>query len=303
MNKKEGGSATLLTIFLSAIIITIGIGFNWIVKEHLKSAEGLKLKSEAMLNAYSTFDTLMYLILIGKKTQKEYVIQNGEEYFAITNIPLNGEYVTAKNGVQISIRDTSGMLSLTSLNESALERLIELHSGEDAAGIIAGYLDWVDRDKLVRINGAEDAEYNFKGLPYSTRNYPIQYKEEFSFIKGMNKELYKKIEQYITILPSAGFNVNTAPEAVLKAYLDIDETAVKSLLDYISRKPISSDTELFGMTGRRIVHDEGVYFYPSPFMEITIRAGLPEPIYTIHVGIDTRQNLNFPYSVIYWREE
>lgn len=302
MNKKEKGSATILTIFLSAIIITIGIGFNWIVKEHLKAADGLKLKSEAMLNARSAFDNLIYSILTGKKTQKEYVIEN-IEYFGINNIPLNGEYVKAKNGVLISIRDTNGILSLTSLNVAALKRLIELSSGGDAVGIIDSYLDWIDRDKLVRINGAEEFYYNSERLPYTPRNYPIQYKEEFALIKGMNKELYKKIEPYITILPSLGFNPNTASEEVLMAYLNINRDVVKSLNDYIVQKPVSSDTELFALTGRRIVYDEGIYFYPAPFLEITIKAGIPEPIYTIHVGIDTRQNLNFPYSVIYWREE
>jgi len=301
-NKKEGGSATLLTIFLSAIIITIGIGFNWLVKENLKSAEGLKLKSEAMLNAHSAFDNLIFSILTGKMTQKEYVVQNGEGYFIANNIPLNGEYVKAKNGVLLSIRDTNGMLSLTSLNELALKRLIGL-SREDAAGIIDSYLDWIDRDRFARINGAEEFYYNSERLPYTPRNYPIQYKEEFALIKGMNKELYKKIERYITILPSIGFNPNTASEEVLMAYLDIDRDAVKSLKDYMIQKPVSSDMELFALAGRRIVLDEGVNFYPSPFLEITIKAGIPEPIYTIHVGIDTRQNLNFPYSVIYWRED
>jgi general secretion pathway protein K len=302
-NKNQSGSATLLTIFLSAIIITIGIGFNWLVKENLKSAEGLKLKSEAMLNAHSTFDTLMYLILTGKKTQKEYVLQNAEEFFTVTNIPLNGEYISAQNTLQISIRDTNGMISLTSLNESALKRLIRMFSGEDATGIIDSYLDWIDRDRFVRLNGAEEFYYNSERLPYTPRNYPIQYKEEFALIKGMNKELYKKIEPYITILPSLGFNPNTASEAVLMAYLDIDRDAVKSIKDYMLQKQILSDMELFSLTGRRIVHDEGVYFYPSPFLEITIKAGIPEPIYTIHAGIDTRWGMNFPYRIMFYKEE
>lgn len=299
---KENGSATLLTIFISAIMITIGIGFNWLVKEHLKAAEGLRVKSEAMLSAKSTFDTLVYLILSGKKTQEEYLFQNGEELLGIRSIPLNGNEVTLKD-VEISTRDSNGMLSLSALKESAMKRLVELFSGEDATGIIESYLDWIDRDSLVRLNGAEDFYYNSKGLPYIPRNYFIQYKEEFALVKGMNRELYEKIEPYITILPSSGFNPNTASEAVLMAYLNIDRDVAKFLKDYVAQKPISSDMELFSLVGRRIAYEEGVYFYPSPFMEITIKAGIPETVYTIYAGIDTRQNLTFPYGVMYWKEE
>lgn len=300
---KEDGSAILLVIFISAILITVAIGFNWLVKEHIKVAEGLKVKTEAMLNAGSTFNTLVYLLLTSKKTQREYILRNGDEFLNITNIPLNGNEVAVKGDVKISIRESNGMLSLTTLKESAMERLIELLSGEDAAGVIESYLDWTDRDKFVRINGAEDYYYRSEGAPYSPRNYPIQYKDEFALVKGMNEEIFRRIEPYITILPSLGFNPNTASKDVLMAYLNIDNDAVQSLMDYIARKPVSSDLELFSLTGRSIVKDIGIYFYPSPFLEVTIKAGIPDTVYTIHAGVDTRQNPSFPYSIIYWREE
>ncbi len=300
---KEDGSAILLVIFISAILTTVGIGFNWVVKEHIKSAEGLKVKSEAMLNASTTFNTLIYLLLKGKKTQREFILQNGNKFLDITNVPLDGNEVIVKGGAKISIRESNGMLSLTTLRKSAMERLIESLSGEDATGIIESYLDWIDRDGFHRINGAEDSYYNSNGFPYKPRNYPIQYKDEFVLVKGMNKEIYRRIEPYITILPSVGFNPNTASEAVLKAYLNIDDNVVKSLEDYMIKKPVSSDAEMFSLTGRRILTPEGIFFYPSQYLEITIKAGIPDTVYTIHAGVNTRQNLTSPYSVIYWREE
>ena len=67
---------------------------------------------------------------------------------------------------------------------------------------------------------------------------------------------------------------------------------------------VTSDTELFALTGRMISGSgEGVYFFPSPFIEITVSAGRPKSIYTIKAGLDTRQNLLSPYGVLYWREE
>ena len=61
MNEK--GSATILTLLVSAVILTVAIGFNWLVKEHLKAAEGLKTKTEAMMQARSAYDSLIFYIL------------------------------------------------------------------------------------------------------------------------------------------------------------------------------------------------------------------------------------------------
>jgi general secretion pathway protein K len=186
-----------------------------------------------------------------------------------------------------------------------MERMIKKVGGMDSAsGIIESYLDWIDTDNLTRVNGAEDFYYKGQGLPYVPRNYAIQYKDEIQWIKGMDKELYGKIEPYLTILPSTAFNPNTASDEVLMAYLYINEDFLKVLKEYMSKMPVRSDMELFALTGRRIVSDmEGVNFAPSPFIDITVSVGKPRNIYTIKAGLDTRQNMRSPYGVLYWREE
>jgi len=175
---------------------------------------------------------------------------------------------------------------------------------DNASGIIDSYLDWIDTDNFTRLNGAEEVYYKSQELPYVPRNYAIQYKGEVEFIKGMGREFYSKIEPYVTMLPSTGFNPNTASDEVLMAYLYINEESLKILKDYISIKAISSDMELFALIGRRIASEgEGIYFFPSSFMEITVSVGKPRNIYTVRVGLDMRQNVRSPYSILYWKEE
>ena len=302
---NDNGSATLLTMLMAAVIITVGLGFNWLVKEHLKASEGLKNKAEAILKARSAFDTILYLVLNGQVLQREIVPAAGSEISELKRLPLDGERVLLFDDIYVQAQDSNGMLSLVNLNTAAMERMIKKVGGMDSAsGIIESYLDWIDTDNLTRVNGAEDFYYKGQGLPYVPRNYAIQYKDEIQWIKGMDKELYGKIEPYLTILPSTAFNPNTASDEVLMAYLDINEDSLKVLKEYISKMPVRSDMELFALTGRRIVSDiEGVYFSPSPFIEITMSVGRPKSIYTIKVGLDTRQNMRSPYGVLYWREE
>jgi general secretion pathway protein K len=295
----------MLTMLMAAVIITVGVGFNWLVKEHMKSSESLRNKAEAILKARSAYDTLLYLIINGRVLQTEIVLLASNEITELKTLPLNGQKVPLSDDLYVQAQDSNGMLSLVSINMPAMERLIKKVGGMDnASGITDSYLDWIDTDNFTRVNGAEEFYYKGQGLPYVPRNYAMQYKEEFELIKGMDKELYGKLESYLTLLPSTGFNPNTASDEVLMAYLDINEESLKVLREYMSKMPVRSDMELFALTGRRIASkEEGSYFFPSPFIEVTVSAGRPRSIYTIRAGLDTRQNISSPYGVLYWREE
>jgi general secretion pathway protein K len=299
------GSATILTMLMAAVIVTLGLGFNYLVKEHIKTSEGLKNKAEAILRARSAYDTLTYLILNGQVYQREVVISGAEDISGLKTLPLDGQEVSISDDLYVRVQDSNGQLSLTSMDTAALERLIRrVGALENASGVISSYLDWIDVDNLSRVNGAEEFYYRGQGLPYTPRNYPIQYKEEVEFIRGIGHELYGKLQPYLTMLPRTGFNPNTAGDEVLMAYLDINEETLEALKDYMSKKTISSDRELFALTGRTIAgHVEGIYFFPSFFMDVTVRVGRPRSLYTIKAGLNIRQNMYSPYSTLYWREE
>jgi len=297
------GSATLLTMLMAAVIITVGLGFNWLVKEHLKAAESLRNKTEAILKARSSYDTIIYLILNGRGVQGGIELPSDNPFSGLKSLPLDGQKVSLSEDVFVQAKDSNGMISLGTLNPEALKRLID-KAGGNASSILSSYLDWIDTDSFSRINGAEAFYYQGEGVPYGPRNYAIQYQEEIQFIKGMNKELYRQIEPHLTLLPSTGFNPNTASDETLMAYLNIDEASLKVLREYMAQKPVSSNTELFALTGRTIpLTGDGIPFYPSLFMEVIVSAGKPKSLYQIRAGLDTRQNVQFPYAILYWREE
>jgi general secretion pathway protein K len=291
-------------MLMAAVIITVGLGFNWLVKEHMKASEGLRNKAEAILKARSAYDTIIYLVLNGRVSSREIVAAVSDEISNLKTLPLDGQRISLSDDVYVQAQDSNGMLSLVNMNTTSLERLIKKVGGLDnTSGIIDCYLDWIDEDNFARINGAEESYYRGQGLPYSPRNFAFQFKDEFEWINGMDRKLYAKIESYLTMLPSTGFNPNTASDEVLMAYLDINDESLRNLKDYRSKMAVTSDMELFALTGRRITGGEGIYFYPSPFIEISVSVGRPRSIYTIKAGLDTRQNMRSPYGVLYWKEE
>lgn len=309
MNKKKG-SATIFSLFFSAVILTLAIAFNLIVRENLKTSLALQYKSNALITANSALNLLLYYILSGTTLQREILIPQANATLGVDRIPLNGTEIELKipERVLLSLRDTNGLISLTYINTQALKRLILRHTNNDtqrADIIIDSLLDWIDRDDLTRLNGAERDYYRNQNLSYSPRNYPFQYKEEFVLIRGMDWELYRKLEPYLTILPANGFNPNTAPDEVLLAYLDLNTPQdLYPIKNYLQTKPLTSDTELFGLVGRKIAVSEEVYYFPSKYVELTLK--VPQgnkTIYTLKAGLDLRLTQTRPYEILYYKEE
>jgi general secretion pathway protein K len=303
MNQK--GSATILTLLVSAVILTVAIGFNWIVKEHLKAAEGLKVKAEAMMEARSTYDSLMYYILTGQLTQKEILFSREQNVLGVQRIPLGRTGIKLGNGVFVRVQDSSSLVSLVGSDVEVLKRLAAVLGAkpETVSTLADSFSDWIDTDDLSRLNGAESSYYRFEGKAYGPRNFPLQYKDELALIRGMDAELYAKMAPYLTVLPSLGFNPNAADDATLMAYLDIDQEALDKLRGYITQQPVGTDAEILTLTGKLMkTQDFGVNFFPSPFFEIAIEVGSPRVLYRLNAGVDVRPKAISPYGVVYWTE-
>jgi len=305
MCRSNRGSVTILMVFLVAVIMTMGLGFNWLVKEHLQASESLKNKAEAIVMARSAYDTLIYLLLNGQVMPQEVTLSGAEKMTLLTALPLNNAPVQLSDDVSVRIQDSNGLLSLTTLNSEAMKRLIKrVLQVEDAAVPVVSLQDWTDQDDLVRLNGAESSYYKMEGTPYLPRNYALQYMEELAFIKGISPDAYERLRSNLTLLPATGFNPNTAPDDVLMSYLDIDEATMKRLKDHQAQSGPITESVFYALTGRKLAKSAtDVYYTPSLFMDITVSAGQPKSMYAIKAGLSLRQNNFAPYSVLYWREE
>ena len=99
--------------------------------------------------------------------------------------------------------------------------IVVLGFDEESAKTIAfSAVDWVDQDDNLsqQSYGAEADEYT--ALGYHCKNLPFDSLEELLLVKGMTRDVFKKIKNYITIFPKTGglkINFDTASEIVLKA--------------------------------------------------------------------------------------
>jgi general secretion pathway protein K len=301
---NERGSVTILIALLAAVILALGLSFNWLVKEHIRSSESLRDKAEAIIKTRSAYDTFIYLMLTGQMTENKILVaQSG-----ITNlksIPLDGSEVMISGGVFIRVQDSNGRLSLTTQTPDALQRLVSNETDPaKAATFMDSFQDWIDRDDLARVNGAEAPYYRSQGFPYTQRNYDLQYMEELVLLRGVDADLYKRISPFLTIMPNTGFNPNTAGDSVLKATLSIDDSKVEKIKSYVAKKTIKTMPELVALTGKMFYLEkpEG-WFTPSSYLDVIVRTGIPRSLCKISTGLTMRSGTFYPYFIHYWQEE
>ena len=124
------------------------------------------------------------------------------------------------------ITDEESRINLNTAAPDRVDRLLTaVGLDKQARDVINDSLqDWKDADDLHRINGAESEDYYLKlPVPYRARNGALQDTAELLQIRGVTQEIYRGAEGHpgladlVTVMGRNTVNVNTAPEAVLKA--------------------------------------------------------------------------------------
>jgi type II secretory pathway component PulK len=159
-----------------------------------------------------------------RRTEETEVSRRKRGY--IHDIQTAGELGSWRYRVQIS--DPQRLLNLNALADPAArpivrDRLDRLFRSLDIdAGLLNALTDWVDEDADRRHpGGAEDDVYTRLDPPYRAANAPLGRLDELRLVLGFSDEVIKQLSPYVTVLPvSAGLNVNTADELVLRTLHD-----------------------------------------------------------------------------------
>ena len=151
-------------------------------------------------------------------------------------LPVDGGTITGR------LEDLQGRFNLNNLvgadgKENALARrqlerlLVSVEADPALAGAV---VDWLDPDTELRFpSGGEDVVYSDADPPYRPANSTITSTSELMAIAGFDRDTYRRLAPYITVLPQGTkLNVNTASDVVLASLSDdIDIATATSLVE------------------------------------------------------------------------
>jgi general secretion pathway protein K len=122
---------------------------------------------------------------------------------------------TGKLSINQLVNPVTGVLNLPFMSVlSAL--LAELNLPRELLGAL---VDWLDRDSVPSVNGAEADFYLGLTPPYEPRNGPMPTIADLRMVRGVNDAVFQTLRQFLTAAPTTQVNVNTAPPQVLAATL------------------------------------------------------------------------------------
>jgi len=143
-------------------------------------------------------------------------------------------YVSPDDGTSLrwGVVDEESKINLNRTNQQTLTNLIMnvlSLSDEDSAKLAESLLDWGQTGES-EINGFySDDYYANLQYPYPKKSAPYESLDEILLVKGMDKQKYEKLINYVTVYGDGSVNINTASKQVLEA-LGLSDVLVDKIL-------------------------------------------------------------------------
>ena len=207
--------------------------------------------------------------------------------------------------VVIRITDESGRIDINATPQAMPEMMINLLVSvgldlQQAELMTDAMADWVDPDEEPRPLGAELGEYESAGFPYGPPNAPFTSIDEVQQVIGMSYELFRRIEDSITIHSGrAMVNPAFAPVDVLAALPEMDLELARQFIEERSQFHPSEGMELMLPDGTP-VNQRGGGLTHTVQVRATLASGTwNEILATIRLGTDQRGR---PFRIVRWDE-
>ena len=303
LRKSQRGVALILTLLITAILVTLIVETNYSTQVDLRIAGNLRNDLQASYLAKSGVNiAISYLKYDLQNTETDNLTEDWAKSYP--PLPIGEGYVT------VLVEDENAKINL---NEAVMEdgkidpKIYDalsmlFQSTEVDMGILNSLIDWIDPDDEPQPEGAEDSYYGSLDPPYECKNGPLDTLSELLMIKGVTDEIYGKVSAYLTIYSNGVININTASKEVLVCLDDeIDEVIAEGIIQYREEKPFDTKEEL-----KEVVEDE-VYGRIQSIIDVKSNAfsvastGQVERVEKVVRAVIDREGDQISYR--YWRVE
>ncbi|MCM8791983.1 MAG: general secretion pathway protein GspK [Candidatus Omnitrophica bacterium] len=243
------GSVLILSLWmvalLSTIVITLGYGIRQKVSLVVRLEEKRRLSCLIDAGIRKAIDFLKKQECVGYIGLNDKLINNPLDF---KDMDFGQDRVSFANSVWDDVEkdfincygliDESRKLNINTTTLPTLKRffillgLDELKADEIASSVI----DWRDTDDLLSSpNSAEDTYYRFLESAYEAKDSNFEILEELLLVRGMDRDIFFKAKDYLTVYGNGRVNINTTSRIVLLA-LGLSEDLVDKIITFRAGK-------------------------------------------------------------------
>jgi len=216
--KCKKGFALALTLWIVAMMSLASVLFLSYGKKIVEKSRSLETKLEVTIEAESFLEFLKFYGVTGEIVDNRIVNKNLKELFPSfpISLPIDSRKITWKNKI-FYLQDTAGLINITDIE--AISNFVNYENRlKDKKAIIQDSIeDWLDKDNISHLNGAEDSFY--QAYKYGSRDSRyFAHIEELSLLRGMidlNKIQIDKLFSKMYIFERSSRNILTMDMEVL----------------------------------------------------------------------------------------
>src|SRR5271167_301949 len=162
--------------------------------------------------------------------------------------------------VSLSIVDEARKLPINSmvdqygtLNQAAIAKIQRLFTILDVnTDLIADIIEWISAGGANAPGGGIAGFYLGLKPPYQPRYGPMPTIGDLQIVKGFNEAVFNRVSPFLTAMPTAAVNVNTAPPQVLAALEPQwaeDQKVVQEIVEARAIRPFTQPAEILNLLG------------------------------------------------------
>lgn len=321
--RSSDGFVLAATIWvLAAMLLAVGVFALW-ANRAVEMARDGQADLQGEIDLQSTKAVALYLLATryvtvagltmpgdGAVTDED-LVKNFSSPLEATIAPIGGELPLddrAFSGVgsaRFSIQDEGGLLAINNYIPVMLERLLGILGVESGqrGGLIDKLADYIDKDDLHRINGAETRAYLEQGL-LPPANRPLLTSWETRSVMGWagHEGFWEKwrLPRSVTVAMVGLPNFNTAPNLVLQTIDGMDVETAHRIIEARKLKPFSAPEDIFKAAGMVLPLDPiSLAFLASPSLRLTLWTQGGRRMREVHVLLTPNGLTHTPWLIDY----
>ncbi len=258
--KTQRGSILFIVLWMLFFLSMLAVAIHAYLWPQLNVASKIARHTEMYYLATAGVEKAMYVL--GKddaeydalndlwsNNEKEFkCIQLGNGSFSIMSFWPNGD---GDDMIQLyGLVDEERKININTAPFEVLKRFFETVAGissQKAREIASSIIDWRDKDDEPEDDGAETSYYSNLRPGYPCKNSNFESLEELLLVKGMDRDIFGKVRDRLTIFGTGAVNVNTADMLVLES-LGMSESLVEKLIHFRNGEdglPATKDDNVF----------------------------------------------------------
>ena len=301
LNKKA--FALSLVLWIVAALLFGATTLAILAKDTLFLTKGVdnKLKTELMVE--DALESLKFYITTANFDNSSFINNslNDFKYKFPTRMVVDNRWYSLNKNVQIRVQDTTGLLNILTIDPKAVALMATKASQDQLHYVISDSIeDWIDKDDIVSLNGAEASHYNLiEHKNFKIRNSKsIQNVAELRLINGidkLSKVEWLKLKEKLYYGNGNIANLMLVNDKYLAFLLDID---LSDAQDLIAIRESDKDKYVSLISSLKSFNDDSMGFYLSKELKIKIKASLKSSTTILNAIIDFKEDVHKQYTVI-----